>query len=828
METARMDSSECSPLDAGLRAAFGPDSLWPGPAGGVLATLAETVGPCSRVSLRDLADEQPPIAVSPPTELRPSLPGGTRYQIAGEIARGGVGVVLKSRDVDLGRDVAMKVLRPDLAGKASMVQRFVEEAQIAGQLQHPGILPVYELGVHDRRNPYFTMKLVKGQTLAALLHQRPDPAHDRQRFLSIFAQVCQTIGYAHARGVIHRDLKPSNIMVGSFGEVQVVDWGLAKVLAQGGLADERVADEDATVIETVRTGSPAALSMVGAVMGTPAYMSPEQARGDVRRLDERSDVFALGAILCEILTGKPPYVGASAAVLQIAAEGGLAAAYERLDGCAADGELIAIAKRCLAAAPAARPADGGTVARDITEYLESLEARAHHMEIAAAEASAKAVGERRARRLTLALATTGIVAVLLGFGGCFWVDHERRDRQAERTQAVNESIDRAALLLGKARAALPGNEAPWTEVGAATDQLKDVVVDARVDDAARRAETLLREIERAQRDHRVAETLEEAVIVGATHEDQDSWIWMGDQLKAVFAEYGIDVLAQSNDQIAAAIRESPLAIQLADVLELWIATEFHLGSFGVARLQIPELLSKVEILYAADPDPFRTKLRKLIYTGRPDLVELRKLRDSAQFEELRPRTLSWLATAFMMSGDTAATDEVFRKAVLIYPNDFMLNFDFAYVMAMQKRWQEAIPYYVRVLAIRPSTGGVWRALGSALRETGDLRGSVDALNQSIRHQPDHAPTYIDLGQTHLKAEAYDEAIAALEQAIELKADSALAHARLGQALQAKGRIEEALAAFKKSQELGAKTPGWNQPTEEWIRECERQLSEPQP
>ena len=134
------------------------------------------------------------------------------------------------------------------------------------------------------------------------------------RFLGIFEQVCQTMAYAHARGVIHRDLKPSNVMVGSFGEVQVMDWGLAKVLLQGGIADEAAAQPvHETVITTVRSGpaGSGSESQAGSVLGTPAYMAPEQARGEVERIDERADVFGLGAILCEILTGRPPFAGST-------------------------------------------------------------------------------------------------------------------------------------------------------------------------------------------------------------------------------------------------------------------------------------------------------------------------------------------------------------------------------------------------------------------------------------------------------------------------------------------------------------------------------------
>src|SRR5262249_29312834 len=152
-------------------------------------------------------------------------------------------------------------------------------AQIGGQLQHPGVLPVYEMGLDQNRRPYFTMKLVRGQTLATLICGRSDPSQERRRFLTIFEQVFQTIAHAHARGVVHRDLKPSNVMVGAFGEVQVVDWGLAKVLASDDSADTPADHALEAAIATVRSDAPESHSEAGAILGTPAYMSPEQARG---------------------------------------------------------------------------------------------------------------------------------------------------------------------------------------------------------------------------------------------------------------------------------------------------------------------------------------------------------------------------------------------------------------------------------------------------------------------------------------------------------------------------------------------------------------------
>ena len=218
------------------------------------------------------------------------------------------------------------------------------------------------------------MKLVKGKTLSALLSERESPDQDQAKLLGIFEQVCQTMAYAHSRSVIHRDLKPANIMVGAFGEVQVMDWGLAKVLQTGGIADETRAAQkpkDMSVIETVRSSGSATFGGVsvgsqtcaGSVMGTPAYMSPEQAAGDAELLDARADVFGLGAILCEILTGQPPYVADDGReLLRMAARGDLENCQQRLKNCSAHPELVELTQRCLASDPGKRFKDAGSVA----------------------------------------------------------------------------------------------------------------------------------------------------------------------------------------------------------------------------------------------------------------------------------------------------------------------------------------------------------------------------------------------------------------------------------------------------------------------------------
>ncbi|MEM7518956.1 MAG: serine/threonine-protein kinase, partial [Planctomycetota bacterium] len=335
----------------------------PTPGGSILDSIARRAGRAAHVNLKDAGTggEAPiidPKAHAFQEEL--SVVDQGKYRILGEIARGGMGVVLRGHDVELGRDIAIKVTDAELAKRPEVLERFVEEAQIGGQLQHPGIVPVYELGLMEDQRPFFTMKLIKGRTLAAMLTRRKSVEEDRARFLGIWELVCQTMAYAHSKGVIHRDLKPANIMVGAFGEVQVVDWGLSKVLQRGGVADEIEARDTAlSVIETVRSGPGSGSgSMVGSILGTPAYMSPEQAQGEPDKLDERTDVFALGAILCEILTGSPPYVAeGNKNLVQMAALGELDDARQRIEDCSAAKDLKRLCLASLMISRAARPRD---------------------------------------------------------------------------------------------------------------------------------------------------------------------------------------------------------------------------------------------------------------------------------------------------------------------------------------------------------------------------------------------------------------------------------------------------------------------------------------
>jgi serine/threonine-protein kinase len=233
------------------------------------------------------------------------------YELLDRIGRGGMGEVYRGKDPALGRDLAVKVLQPELRGDDDAQRRFEQEARVTGALQHPNIVPVHNLGRLPDGRMYFTMKLVRGRTLTQLLAEEKGSGR-LPELLGVFEKVCQAVAFAHSRGVIHRDLKPSNVMVGAFGEVQVMDWGLAKVLPRDGEAAKGGVEFGSgdTVRRVGTTGSTADDRRTGTV-GTPAYMPPEQARGAGDEVDERADVFGLGAILCEVLTGRPPYTGAT-------------------------------------------------------------------------------------------------------------------------------------------------------------------------------------------------------------------------------------------------------------------------------------------------------------------------------------------------------------------------------------------------------------------------------------------------------------------------------------------------------------------------------------
>lgn len=355
-------------------------------------------------------------------ELLPSLDSDDRIRILEYIDHGGVGEILRGRDDVLARDVAVKVLKAEFVNDPVLTQCFIEEAQIAGQLLHPGVAPIHELGRMPDGRPFFTMKLVHGRTLDILLEGRSNPASDLPRFLKVFQEIARTMAYVHSRGVIHRNLKPSHVMVGQYGEVQIMEWGLAEII-----------DPSRGVSLTRPNPELVRPRHWGEAVGTPQYMPPEQARGDLAAMGYRSDVFSLGAILCEILTGAPPFSEPDA-LLQTR-RGDLTDAFARLNACVEEPELADLARYCLEPKPENRPANASAIAQEMEHYLNSIQHRLREVEEERIRNLARMAETRKRGEMISILTLLGVFAVLLGLQGWNWVARQRA-RDESRIQEL--------------------------------------------------------------------------------------------------------------------------------------------------------------------------------------------------------------------------------------------------------------------------------------------------------------------------------------------------------------------------------------------------------
>ncbi len=758
-----------------------------GPAGAAPATAADTTRTDSRAP-----------GVGPAGVLE--LPG---YEVIGELARGGMGRVLAATDLAFGRQVAVKVLLP-APDPAAAATRFVREARITGRLAHPGIPPVHHLGAHADGSPFLAMKLVRGHTLDELLRGRPDPAHDLPRCVGVFEQVCQAVGYAHAEGVVHRDLKPGNVMVGAFGEVQVMDWGLASGKDEFGMRNEESktwpgpgSGRDSSFLIPHSS-----LTAVGSVLGTPAYMAPEQARGE--KLDARADVFALGGILASILVGRTPFDGGDVqTTLTQAAAGDTSGVRAALDGCPADRELVDVARRCLAPHRDDRPADGTAVAGLVAAYRAGVEARLRAAERDRAAAEAQAAEQRKRRKVQLALAAAvGLLAVGAG-AAAWWYDRQESARdQFERDAAAAEfrqlafrekvERDAAAAEFRQKVEDDQRRQAEQERKARAADTVANLLDRAkaalRAGDADRAAPFLDQADRRAKGDgvpdHAAMLAAYQAdltVLRALDQIDAFRWVPVGGKLPgaaavnarlaAAFAAYGIAPGTTPPAEAARRVNASPVRETLLAGLDGWLGRDHR-----------PALR---DLLAAADPDRFRDEVRAAV--AAEDGRALAALAGRAEWADQPPGLVRVFARFDEIPAEVRRN--LLLQAVRARPADFALLMDLAGDYATPGRGQSldaAARYYQAAVAVRPASLPAHYNLGNVLMDKGDLDGAAAGFGTAVRLDPTEAKSHTNLGAVLNSRGDLAGAARCYQEAIRLDPGLAIAHANLGSTLRRQG------------------------------------------
>jgi serine/threonine protein kinase/Tfp pilus assembly protein PilF len=715
-----------------------------------------------------------------------------------------MGAVWRAHDPDLNRELAIKILM--VQGRVDLKRRFLEEAQVTGQLQHPGIPPIHEIGRLEDGRRFFAMKLIEGRTLDALLKERKSPVEELPRFLSIFGQVCQTLGFAHSRGVIHRNLKPCNVMVGAFGEVQVMDWGLAKPLGredralrpEGRQAPERHAEPSAIHAPQF----PVEQTQAGSVLGTPAFMAPEQARGEIGQLDERCDVFGLGAILCVILTGSPPFRGSDAqSYVKQASQGNVADAYSRLESCTADKELIELARRCLDAQRERRPRQAGEVAAGVEAYQAGVQERLRRAELERARAEIKSAEERKRQRLAIGLAVTVIALLLLG-GLAVWRSErqktERRAEQArqeaEKREATARQEERTGLQIKIAldQAAALQKRAMWAQGREVLQQAMRLLDE---DDSA----ALRQGITAAMDQLKLVERLdtirqEKAIGVGRSLNHRAA---PGKYQKAL-KEAGFDVHTSNRDEVARRIRQSSIKDEIIAALEDWEAFQ-----------QNGELIAKLWLLTAdVTGEKWRTQLADP--NVRNNRAALEKMLSTTVQERMSATSLATVGE--MLHFQRGKGIAILIQAQRRLPSDFWLNFTLGNLSRdVPEEKEKVLGHYMAALAVRRDNAAVYMNLGTFLtREKRDLGGALFAYRRAVDIDPKQALAQFNLGVTQLETGNLDGAIMSFQKALELDETDVMFHVGLAGALLERFELDGALHHCKRAVELDeTREQAWN-------------------
>jgi serine/threonine-protein kinase len=648
------------------------------------------------------AGEHKGAATSDSDSIVPAIEG---YEIQAVLGRGGMGVVYKARHLKLHRDVALKMLLAGPYASQHERVRFFREAEAIAGLQHPHIVQVHDVDEFEAR-PYFTMEFLDGGSLAQELAGTPQPA---VRSAKLIATLATAVQFAHEHGIVHRDLKPGNILLTSDGTPKIGDFGLAR-----------------------RVDESPQLTMTGARLGTPSYMAPEQATGQSSAAGPSVDVYALGAILYEMLTGRPPFRAETAAETERQVIAQEAVPPSRLNA-SVPRDLETICLTCLRKEPQRRYASAAALAADVNRFLEGRPI--HARRVGSAERMWRF---SRRNPSTAALMVTGLVVLALALCGGLWLARQQADRREETARqvgAVEVVLDQAADLETQGR---------WPEARTALETLPSLL-------AKSVSAELHRRVQQARADVNMVGKLEDIRLGRSESTRTREGVSPEQSYAQAFESYGIPVPTLDAAEAARQLRGSAIRETLLAFLYDWLYLDS--GANG-DKLRA--------VLDQADEDAWRRELRKAM--SKNDLAKLTMLATAPEAAAQPAVVLSNLGATLLHADyrgePLAMLDEAYRR----HPGDFWINYLLGQYWDNQ-RPQFAVGYFRAAVAIRPQSDQTHVMLGRALLDTGDAAGAIAAFRTAIALNP-NSPVGTDLSRALGPNGGLEEGRAAWEKELE--------------------------------------------------------------
>jgi serine/threonine-protein kinase len=682
------------------------------------------------------ADTPPPW--NPAAEL-PRIPG---YQVEAVLGRGGMGIVYKARHLRLNRSVALKMLLAGAYAGPEMRERFLREAEAVASLQHANLVQVHDVGDHDGL-PYFTMEYIEGGSLAQKLSGTPQPFLQAAALVATLARAVQV---AHQGGIVHRDLKPANILLTAEGAPKIADFGLARHFDTG-----------------------MALTLSGVRVGTPSYMAPEQAMGKTRSIGPAVDIYALGAVLYELLTGRPPFRGETTTETELQVIYQEPVPPSRLNA-RVPRDLETICLTCLHKAPQRRYATAEALAEDLQRFQQ------HEPILARPAGLPERAGKWVRRRPTVAALLGAIVLFSIALiSGALWLTVT----QAQRRHAVEGDLREVTDLQKQAR---------WTEARSVLQR-----AEARLNGGG--ADDLRQRLSQARSDLDLVIELDRIHLKRVTSSgDLAYYKSRADrQYLSAFENASLATVQDPPDDVAVRVNASAARVALLAALDYW----------AVCAMDKNRREWLLAIARQAEPDPL----------GWSD-----RIRDPAKWDD--PASLSELAETVPVSGQSVSlllalgerlqaaggNAQAFLKRVQEHhPAEFWANIVLGNAL-LRVSPPEAASYYRAALASRPEAAVAHTALGDSLRIQKRLDEADRYYRQALKLDPNYARGHTNLGNLLKDRGQMDEAIACYRKALEVDSNYAWAHFDLANTLSGAGSMDEALEHYRQFQAINPTIP----------------------